>query len=90
MLNAEPCPIMFRPRRQRALPAKGQRVVVAVHKTAELWQGRRRVRYSEGEVFVGAVTAVGEDGLLDLQILGGQPMRLHARDAAFSIEPYDG
>lgn len=89
MLDHGLCPLEFRPRRTKGLPAEGQQVRVLVSKAIELWQGSRRVRYAEGEAFVGTVTAVGTDGLLDMEMLDGRAMRLHARDVAFMIEPYE-
>lgn len=83
-------PIEFRPRRLKALPGVGQQVLVRVQKEIELWQGSQRVRYREGHVFMGTVEAVGDDGLLDLHLIGGQLMHVHARDVAFAIEQYEG
>jgi hypothetical protein len=74
----------------KTLLAEGQAVQVTIRKAIELWQGSGRVRYAEGDVFMSTVMAVGDDGLLDLHILGEQPMRVHARDMAFSIEPCEG
>lgn len=83
-------PIEFLPRRLRALPTEGQHVRVIVRKEIELWQESGRVRYREGHVFAGTVIAVSDDGVLDLDLLHGQPMRIHARDVAFEVEPYGG
>lgn len=90
MLEPRPCPLAWLPRPPQALPAAGRQVLVTVRKTSELWQGSRRVRYCAGEALLGTVVAVGDDGLLDLQIAGGQPMRLYARDGAFAVAPHEG
>lgn len=90
MFNLSSTPMEFRSRRMPIRPVEGQQVLIRVCKEIKLWQGSQRVSYRAGDVYAGTVTLVSEDGLLDLDLVGGQMMRIHTRDVAFAIEPYAG
>ncbi|NTV62125.1 MAG: hypothetical protein HGA65_01140 [Oscillochloris sp.] len=78
--------ITLQPRRSRGLPQVGQQIRLTACKDGEIWQGSRRFSYRSGQVYLGVVMAVAEDGLIDLRTEEGQELRLYQRDTAFEFE----
>lgn len=78
--------IKLRPWGARSLPREGQRVRLTMLRDLELWQGSRRICYTEGEVYTGYVAAISDEGLLDLITDDGRQLRIYARDEALTIE----